>query len=84
MKEAFGMRVFAVRLSAFGAGLMGGLLASLLLLHVAFAAGERVATVALTANSMRIAGPPPLSLRLSVPVSGPQYDVYLPVVLSDQ
>jgi hypothetical protein len=79
------MRVFAVRLSAFGVGLVGGLLASLLLLHVALAAngGARLEGIA-AASGTRIAGPPPLTLRLSGPVSEPQYDVYLPVVLREQ
>ena len=74
------MRYLAVRLSAFGAGLMGGLLASLLLLHVALATNGEATREGIAAASARIAGPPPLALRLS----SPQYDVYLPVVLKNQ
>lgn len=73
------MRYLTVRLSTFAVGLLGGLLLSLLLLHMVFAANGRVATVAYTAANTRIAGPPPLTLRLSS--SQPQYNMYLPIML---
>jgi hypothetical protein len=71
-------------------GLVAGLVISLFVLNVVLAAGDARAEImspvqhVAAASSMRIAGPPPLTLRLSVPVSEPQYDVYLPVMLREQ
>jgi hypothetical protein len=87
------MNYTATKFGAFGAGLIGGLLATFLFLSVTLAAddiGRKTSGFinngrpAAQSNS-RIAGPPPLTLRLSTGQSpSPDNNIYLPLIVKEQ
>jgi hypothetical protein len=87
------MKYTATRFGAFGAGLIGGLLATFLFLSVTLAAGDISREMPGFINngrpaaqsSGRIAGPPPLALRLSTGQSpSPDNNIYLPLIIKGQ
>jgi hypothetical protein len=87
------MKYTATKFGAFGAGLIGGLLATFLFLSVTLAADdigrERLGFInnggPAAQSSGRIAGPPPLALRLSAAQSPSPEDnnIYLPLITKE-
>jgi hypothetical protein len=92
------MKYLTTKFGAFGAGLIGGLLVTFLFLSVTLAAGENRPNdigrempgfinngrPAAQSNS-RIAGPPPLALRLSAGQNpSPDNNNYLPLIIKGQ
>jgi hypothetical protein len=90
------MKYTAIKFGAFSTGLIGGLLVTFLFLSVTLAAGENRPNDTgreipgfinngrpAAQSSSRIAGPPPLALRLSTG-QGPSTDnVYLPLIIRE-
>lgn len=72
------MKHLVARCGALSLGLISGLIGTLLLINVVFAR-DAVEASTQTPTINRIAGPPPLALRLS---GGPAHYVYLPVILN--
>ena len=86
------MKYTATKFGAFGVGLIGGLLATFLFLSVTLAAGDIGRERSGFINngrpsaqiSSRIAGPPPLALRLSAGSDlSPDNNIYLPLITKE-
>lgn len=87
------MKYMTTKFGAFGAGLIGGLLVTFLFLSVTLAAGDIGRKMPGFINngrpaaqsSSRIAGPPPLALRLSTgQTPSPDNNNYLPIIIKGQ